>query len=173
MAVAFAGLALIGWDQAGGASLAGLVLVLGSAFTWGVTNIIIKRAGAVDMFRLMIWMGLVPIAPLLLLSWMFETGQGAAMMGMGWRGVGAVLYMGLISTVLCFGIWGRLLARTSPNVVAPFSLLVPVFGMSFSWMFLGESLSFFKLASSALVFAGLGLNVLGRIRADRHAASCL
>lgn len=171
MAVAFAGLALIGWDQAADASLAGMALVVLSAFTWGYTNILIKRAGNVDMFRLMVWVGVVPIAPLLLLSWLFEDGQWAALCSTGLKEIGAIVYLGLVATVFCFGVWGRLLARTSPNVVAPFSLLVPVFGMSFAWLFLGESLSLFKLGASLLVFAGLAMNVLGRVRADRRAVA--
>lgn len=169
MAIAFSGLALIGWDQAGIASLYGLALVIGAAVTWGMTNIVIKRAGTVDMFRLMVWMGLVPIVPLLAFSWLFETGQMHAIVHMGWRGLGAIFYMGSVATVLGFGIWGWLISRNSPNVVAPFSLLVPIFGMSFSWLLLGESFSVLKLAASGLVFAGLAVNVLGRVRADRHA----
>ncbi|WP_461210002.1 EamA family transporter [Desulfocurvus sp. DL9XJH121] len=171
MAVAFAGLALIGWNQAGSASLAGMVLVLGSAFTWAVTNIMIKRAGNVDMFRLMLWMGLVPIVPLLGLSWVFESGQVQALESMGLKEVGAIVYLGLVATVFCFGVWGRLLSRTSPNVVAPFSLLVPVFGMSLCWLILGETMSLLEIGASLLIMLGLGMNVLGRVRADRRAAA--
>lgn len=125
MAVAFGGLALIGWEQAGEASLYGLALVLGAAVTWGMTNIVIKRAGNVDMFRLMVWMGLVPILPLLAFSGMFETGQADAILHMGWRGLGAIFYMGSVATVLGFGVWGGLIARNSPNVVAPFRSWCP------------------------------------------------
>ncbi len=164
MAVACSGMAVIGWEFAGGGSLTGLALVVAAAAVWGATNIVLKRAGDVDMFRLMVHMSVVPVAPLLLLSWLFEDGQGAALAGLDWRGAGAALYTGLVATVLCFGIWARLLRRHSPTVVAPFSLLVPVFGMALSGVLLGETYSAVKLAGSALVFAGLGLNVAGRRR---------
>lgn len=170
MAVAVAGLALIGAQQAGDASLWGLLLVILAAATWGVTNIIIKCAGQMDMFRLMVWMCVIPIVPLLLLSAVFETGQVEALSRMDAKGVGAVLYMGLVATVFCFGVWGRLLSKASPNVVAPFSLLVPVFGMSFSWVLLGEEFSVLKVVGSGIVFLGLVLNIVGRTVYDRKAA---
>lgn len=164
MAVAFAGMALIGWEFSGGGSLAGLSLVVGAAAVWGATNIVLRRAGQADMFRLMVHMSVVPIAPLLVLSWMFEDGQGAALAAMDWRALGAIVYLGLIATVLCFGIWARLMRQYRPTVVAPFSLLVPVFGMVMAAVLLGETYTPLKLAGSLLVFAGLGLNVAGRRR---------
>lgn len=166
MAVAFVGVGLIAWEFVGESSGLGLFMVLGSAFLWGVSNIILKRAGAIDMFRLMIWMSLVPILPLLALSFVTETGQAAALASLDLTGVGAVCYMGYAATVFGFGAWGDLFKRYPPNVVAPFSLLVPVFGMTFSWLLLGEEFSLLKLAASALVFIGLVTNVLGRMRHD-------
>jgi len=169
MGVAFAGMALIGWEFSGGGSLLGLGLVVASAVVWAATNIILKRAGGVDMFRLMVWMSVVPIVPLLVLSWIFEEGQAEALAAMDWRGAGAVLYMGLVATVLCFGIWGELMRKHPPTVVAPFSLLVPVFGMGFVALLLDEAYTPLKLGASALVFFGLAMNVVGRVRYDARA----
>lgn len=171
MGVALAGMVCIGWEFSGGGSLMGLVLVIASALTWAGTNMLLKRAGGVDMFRLMVWMSLVPIIPLLALSWVFETGQAEALAAMDWKGAGAILYMGLVATVLCFGIWGQLMKKYPPTVVAPFSLLVPVFGMAFAAVLLSESYTPLKLGASALVFIGLATNVIGRIRYDSRMLS--
>lgn len=170
MAVAFAGIGLIAWEFVGESSGLGLSLVLASAFVWSLSNIILKRAGKIDMFRLMIWMSLVPILPLLGLSALTESGQWQALTSMNLKGVGAVLYVGYAATVFGFGVWADLFKRYPPNVVAPFSLLVPIFGMTFSWLLLGEEFTLLKLGASALVFAGLATNVLGRMRYD---AACL
>jgi len=166
MAVAFSGIGLIAWEFVGESSALGLALVLFSAFVWSLSNIILKRAGSIDMFRLMVWMSLVPILPLVGLSLLTEAGQWQAMASLNLKGVGAVLYTGYAATVFGFGAWADLFKRYTPNVVAPFSLLVPIFGMTFSWLFLGEEFSPLKLAASALVFAGLAINVLGRMRHD-------
>lgn len=166
MGVAVGGMVLIGWEFSGGGTIVGFLLVVSSAVTWAATNIILKRAGRVDMFRLMVWMSVVPVLPLLALSWLTETGQGAALAAMDWGGAGAVFYMGLVATVLCFSIWGRLMRDYPPTVVAPFSLLVPVFGMAFAAVLLGEGYTTLRLAGSVLVFGGLVMNVVGRARHD-------
>lgn len=172
LAVAFAGIGLIAWECVGESSALGMSLVLASAFVWAVSNLILKRAGSIDMFRLMIWMSLVPILPLLGLSAIFETGQVQALASLDWKGIGAVLYVGYGATVCGFGIWGDLFKRYPPNVVAPFSLLVPIFGMTFAWLLLGEQFTLLKLGASALVFIGLATNVLGRMRHDAIHARC-
>jgi len=99
--------------------------------------------------------------PLLVISWLFEKGQIQALSHMTWTAFGAVLYTGLISTILAFAIWGNLFKKYSPNIVAPFSLLVPIFGLLSSFVLLNESLTAVELASSCLVFTGLSCIVFG------------
>ena len=161
MLVAFSGIGLIASEMLQSASFLGLVLIVCAGLAWGFSNILIKSAGNVDMFRLTIWMSIVPPIPFLVMSLLFEEGQAEALSGMTWTGAGALLYTALISMVLAFSIWGRLLRRYSPNVVAPFSLLVPVFGMFFAALLLGEQYTATKLAASVLVFSGLFLTVFG------------
>jgi drug/metabolite transporter (DMT)-like permease len=51
---------------------------------------------------------------------------------LSWSGILAVGYVAYVSTLLGFGIWNRLIAEYSVSRVAPFSLLVPVFGLAAS-----------------------------------------
>jgi O-acetylserine/cysteine efflux transporter len=163
------GLALIACAHPGGQSLAGFALVLGAAVAWAVANLLIKRAGGGDAFRLMVWMSLTPPLPLLALSWMFEQGQVAAVSRMGLGGLATIVYTGLVATVVAFGIWGRLLRRYPVNVVAPFALLVPAWGLAFSALLLHERLSRLELLAVALVLAGLFTIVHGaRARSRRQ-----
>ena len=67
----------------------------------------------------------------------------------------------LTFTLLGGAIWSWLLGRHPATVVAPFTLLVPVFGFLGSAVLLGEPLQGWKLAASGLVVAGLGLNLFG------------
>ena len=162
MALAGAGLAVIAADLGGGSSLLGLVLALGAALSWAVSNILTKQARATDPLRLVIWMSAVSALPLLLLSWAVEGEERmvTAVWHMSWLGAGAVVFQSLIATLAAFGAWSLLLARYPASVVAPFSLLVPVFGMSSTALLLGESVSWAKLAGAALVLLGLGVTVL-------------
>ena len=123
-------------------------------------NICIKLAGISNGFRLLIWLAIVPPLPLLGLSAIFESGQWAALQSLTLLGMGTILYTGLVSSLFCFGLWAYLVQHYSPNRVAPFSLLVPIFGLAFAVLLLGDTLSRWEIMGSGLVFAGLCLTVL-------------
>ena len=159
--IAFAGILLLILDRYETASFTGMLFVIGSGFAWAVANILMKKCGSIDMFRLMIWMSLVPPIPLALVSLIFEEGQAAALADISLTGWGSIFYTGLISTVLAYSLWGKLLQRYSANVVAPFALLVPIFGILSSVVVLNESLSVFELTACCLVLAGLFFVVYG------------
>lgn len=158
--LALAGMGAIAWTRTSPTSLAGLLLVVGSAASWAIGNICIKLAQIDNGFRLLVWMALVPPLPLLGLSALFESGQWAAMRSLTPLGISTILYTGLISSLLCFGFWAYLVQHYSPNRVAPFSLLVPIFGMGFSVGLLGDSLSQLEIMGSIFVFLGLCCTIL-------------
>ncbi len=157
MVVAIGGMAVIAADLGVSGSLAGFMLVVAAAAAWGVSNILTKQAAAPDALRLMVWVSAVPPIPLFIMSWLFEgeEAMAAAMRDITLVGVGSVFYLAIISTLLGFGIWGFLLRTYSASVVAPFSLLVPIFGMSTSALFLGESFGLVRVLGAALVIVGL------------------
>jgi len=162
MAVAFSGIALIATEMPFGNSLLGLILLLGAAASWGVSNILMKQAKAPDLFRLMLWVSLVPPIPLLLLSLALEGPERIAgvFTNVTPLGLGALIYIAGAATLFGFAAWGFLLRHYPASLVAPFSLLVPVFGLSSSALLLGESLSPLKIAGAVLVFSGLAVAVL-------------
>lgn len=160
MAIAFVGLGVIGLDLSQGAVITAFVLVLGAAACWGMANILIKRSGADDMLALMVWASLVAAPPLFALSWYFEGGDQvtAALTQISLKGLGAVAYLAVAATLIGFGLWGRLLKLYPASQVAPFSLLVPVFGLSSAALILGETLTPLKVAGGVLVITGLVVN---------------
>ena len=70
-------------------------------------------------------------------------------------------YLAFGATILGYGLWSRLLSRYPASQVAPFSLLVPVVGISSSALLLGERLGGLQMVGAALVMAGLLINVWG------------
>ena len=73
----------------------------------------------------------------------------------------AIAYLAFVATLLGYGLWSRLLSRYPASQVAPFSLLVPVVGLSSAWLFLGEALSAVQWVGAAIVMLGLLINVFG------------
>lgn len=164
--IAFAGIAVIALERLDGAALIPLFMTIGAAFFWGVSNIAAKKAGQIDMFAFVVWGSLVPPLPLLALSLVVEGPQAVLALGdISLRAVGAIAFLGYCSTLVGYGLWSYLLARYPASLVAPFSLLVPIVGIASAVTILAEPLSGLEVAGSALVFAGLLLNVFGpRVR---------
>ena len=69
------------------------------------------------------------------------------------------------NTLFCFAAWSFLLSRYDASMVAPYALLIPVFGMGTSALVLGEALPAWKIAGGALVLGGIALIVFGARRA--------
>lgn len=159
--IACAGLAVVGWAQAGSAVLAPFLLVLAGGFGWAIGNVCNARARAREPMRLMLWMSVVPPLPMLAASLLFE-GPGRIGTSLSdWDSPAALpalaglAYTVVVGTVIGSGVWTWLMARHPAGVVAPFSLLVPVVGLSASWVVLGETLSPVEILGAAIVVGGV------------------
>ena len=126
------------------------------------------RAGKVPILGFMVWSSLFAVPPLVALSLWLE-GPMAMARGLSHAGAwtwAAVLWQSLGNTLFGYGAWAWLIARHPAATVTPMALLVPVFGMGASALWLGEPLQAWKLVAAALVIGGLVLNLLvPRLRA--------
>ena len=160
--IALTGIVIIASHTDGHTTLAGLLLTLGAAFFWALGNVASRAAGPVDVLAYVAWSSLFAVPPLLLLSWALEgwprIASGLAQADAAtWA---AVVWQSLGNTIFGYGVWAWLLARYPAATVAPFSLLVPVFGIGASALLMGEALPPWKLLAAGLVMAGLALNLL-------------
>jgi O-acetylserine/cysteine efflux transporter len=117
------------------------------------------------MLRFMVWVSALAVLPLYVLSTVFEGPQRGwdALRTVTWPAVGSVFYVGLLATVAGFGLWGWLIRTYSASVIAPFSLLVPVFGMSAAALFDGERLTALRMCAAVLIIAGVLFGLLRRM----------
>ena len=176
LALAGAGLALIGSAHGQAMPLLGFLLTVAAAFAWASGNVVsrfVARHGPMNQFAFVVWAGLVPPVPFVLLSLWLEGPQAiaTALQGMGWSALGAVAYLAWAATLLGYGLWTWLMARHPANLVAPFSLLVPVVGLSTGWLLFGEQLLPVHFAGGALLMAGLLFNLFGERLLRRRPAA--
>lgn len=155
-----AGITLIAVERLALGNWTAFALVLAGAFSWGVANIVLKKLPRANMLHLMIWMSLIPPLPLLALSLAVEGWPAIrpALLDVSWSGVGAVLYTGLLSTIVAYAIWGNMLQRHQTSAVAPFALLTPVFGLLSAYVFLNERHSLSEGMASFLIVIALAIN---------------
>ncbi|UXY19925.1 EamA family transporter [Streptomyces cynarae] len=169
MAVALGGVALAAVDEGTAGPLGAFALVIVAAACWGLSNVLTRKASPPDPLNFMVWVSTVPVLPLLCLSLLTEgpSRDLAALRALDWQGAGIVLYVAWITTVFGFGAWGWLLRRHPASTVAPFSLLVPVFGMSSAALFLGEPISPLRWGAAALLVGGVALTSLAPAKRGR------
>lgn len=140
----------------------GLALVLAAAASWAASNIVVRATPTADMLAYVVWASLFAVPPLFALSFAFE-GWPAIRDGLAsadavtWA---AVAWQAVGNTLFGYAAWSWLLARHPVANVAPMALMVPVFGMGASALWLGEPLQGWKLVAAGLVMAGLALNLL-------------
>lgn len=155
IAISACGIGILIWSFYESPTLIGLCFVLAGAFSGSITSIFMKQGGNYDAFKLMVWMSIIPPIPLLGISLIFETGQWESLMAASYKGIGAVYFNAYVSTLLGFGASAYLIKVYSPNILAPYLFLVPIFGFSAGYLILGETLEPSTFIASLIIMIGL------------------
>ena len=166
--LATAGIAIIVLHTDGSTTLLGLALVLLAAMSWAGGNMAAKQGRPPNILAYVVWSSAFAVPPLLALSLALEgwDAASAAVRQADAATWAAVAWQAWGNTLFGYAAWGWLLGRHPAATITPMALLVPVFGMGASALWLTEPLPPWKLAAAALVMAGLGLNLLWpRLRA--------
>ncbi|MFD0968439.1 EamA family transporter [Plantactinospora endophytica] len=159
--VGSAGIALLAVGVGGHATAIGFALTLVAAVSWALANVVVRASGETRPLSLLVWSSLVPPLPLLGLAGVVDGPRVVfdAITGMSWSAVLAVGYVGYLSTLVGWGIWNRLIGTYSVARVAPFSLLVPIFGLAAAALLLDEPITWTEIVAGAVVLVGLALVV--------------
>ena len=176
LCIAIGGLVFIGaahGDGASGMTLAGFLLTVGAAAMWAGSNLLTRvaaRQGPYEPVSFIVWSSVFPIVPLLLLACVVDGTEAVVqqLRGLGGRELGVVAYLALLSTLLGYGLWTRLLQRYAASTVAPLSLLVPVVGLLSAMLLLGERPTAWQWMGTLGVLAGMVINQFGGLWAKRR-----
>ena len=133
---------------------------------WAASNIVTRKAQesstGFDPLALVVWGSLVPIVPFLLLSlWLDPVERRWTWLDAHWSSWLGAAFLGWVATAGAYGMWTGLLKRYPANRVAPFSLGVPVVGLTAGMLVLGESINGWQAAGIALVVAALACVMFG------------
>jgi len=163
--LALIGLLMIALHTDATTTLLGLALMVFAGFSWGAANTVGRYAGIGsprELLAYVVWASAFAVPPLLLISAIFEGGVAHlslvleqapldAWLGVFWQSWG--------NTLFGYAAWAWLLSKHPAAVVAPMPLLVPIFGMGASAIYLDEGLPAWKLFAAGLVMVGLLINV--------------
>ncbi|HOL64355.1 MAG TPA: EamA family transporter [Accumulibacter sp.] len=165
--LAAGGLAVIASAHDRSMPLLGFLLTLAAAAMWAAGNIVtraVARYGPINQLAFVVWASLVPPLPFQILSWFIEgwPAISSALRHFDGTAFAALAYLAWAATLLGYGLWTRLLSRYPVNQVAPFSLLIPLVGLSTGWLLFDETLQAAHFIGGTLLMGGLAVNLFGR-----------
>jgi len=155
IALAFAGSLVMGFDPKVFGYASALVILLISVTSMSLGQVLVRRIRSVDAFSMQAWIGAVSAPGLLLISFLFESGQWEAMQSASWLEWGGIAYMSLAVSLVGHGSFYYLLRIYPVAVVNPGFTLAPVLGVLFGVTFLGERLGSGALIGAAMTLVGV------------------
>ena len=164
------GLAIVAAGRGGDAPALAVALALAAAFSWGIGNVISRRAGVVSgpgrlgSLSLTVWSALVVPVPALMLSFVVEGPEAisSGIAAFGWQSLLSTLYTAVLCTIIGYSIWNSLLARNPSAAVVPWVLLAPVVAMASAALLLGQIPTPAEIIGGTLLVGGVLVTGLRR-----------
>jgi drug/metabolite transporter (DMT)-like permease len=162
--IAFAGLVLVLEPWQGVGALPPALLAIGGGLAWAIGMVLSKRLflrGGVDVLSLTAWQMLAGALGLVVLAVVVPERS------IDWNGayLAALAYNALLATGLAWLLWSWLVERLPTGVAGLSSLAIPMLGVLFAWVVLGEAPTPAEAAGIALVCLALALVALRGRRA--------
>jgi O-acetylserine/cysteine efflux transporter len=162
----------IGWRRAVGIGLtfAGVLVAVASPSAWSSSlglvfvffSAVVGALGAVFLKRLDLgaltlqaWAAVGSVGVLLPMSLLFEGGQLAKTAAAGWPFAAAVAYSGGVVSLGAHTLYFRLLQRHDANLIAPLTLMTPVFTIAFGAWITDDPVGQLLLLGAAIAGAGV------------------
>ncbi|MBN8531553.1 MAG: EamA family transporter [Alphaproteobacteria bacterium] len=163
--ISFVGIMLIAGTPDVAKNFPAFMLTVAGAMCWAASNIQIKKLGQMPVMRMLFWMALFS-APMLLVSSLVLEGSDPLerLRTVPLRPALGLLYTVVFSTLVAYGLWYWLMARFPITQVAPYSLLVPVFGVATGVLAFGDEFTWFKAVGAAVTMTGVAIIVIRRPR---------
>ena len=156
IAIAFAGVLVMGLDPLVLSQLDVLVLVLVSAFFLAVGTILMRGVKGVGVLNFQAWNAALSLPPLMLMAWWLEqpmvTIAASTATPLVWA---AVAYSAIAASIIGHGGFYWLIQRHEVNTVTPYLLLVPVLAVLLGILVWGDRPGPRLMLGGGLVLAGV------------------
>lgn len=139
----------------------GILLMVGAAFCWAAYTILGKKtlhrysASATTCITFC-------VGTILLVPFALAESSPAILLKASWIGWFSVFYLAVPSSVIAYMLWNYMLSRVEATKLAVSLYAIPIPTAIFSYIFLGETLTYFLALGGALVTAGIYLTESSR-----------
>jgi len=171
LVIGFGGIVLLVWDElelntllnTGLALAAGLAAPLSYGFSATFTKRYLMRVRSAAVATGALLSATLALWPLALLTW-----PEASISQRAW---GSMLMLAVLCTGITYIIFYRLVMNAGPAKASTVTLLIPVFGVLWGWMWLSEEVTLIILLATAIILLGTALatGILGAQQFRRRA----
>jgi len=146
----------------GSAPLRALPLVLIAGLSWSLMGLVVKKSETKHVFAFSVWGMLFAPLPLVIFAYLFNGTQPfvelPAQLNLEvWF---SIVFQAYPTTLFGYWVWNRLTIKYPLSIMAPFTLLTPIFGLVGSVIFYAEDVTIMKLLAYALILGGLAVSQL-------------
>ena len=155
--LALIGVIIVIYKPSGAKLEIGLFFACGSAAAGAIGTILMKRLIPIGALHLQAWVSLLSVIPLAIGTYFFEQNQ--------WQGLmngGLLLWVAIVFSVIAVSIVGHsayysLVKKYDVTLVMPFTLMVPIWAVIASVIFLNEQVTLQLVVGGLICLAGVGL----------------
>jgi O-acetylserine/cysteine efflux transporter len=164
--IGLAGLGVVAVGRSAVAPILPLMIVLAAALSWAIGNVVARHSKAASGLGLVVWSGAVVPLPLAGLSLVVDGPDTvwATITDLQAPTILSAIYTAVFASLIGYGIWNRLLTLYPSSDVVPFTLLVPVVGMTAAWLVLNEIPTAPEIMGGLILLVGVATAVLGASR---------
>ncbi len=156
VAIAMVGAIVIGFDPSAADDLPALFWMTASGALFALSMVMIRRLGeSVSALTVTAWISIVGAPVFFAVSMIFETDHMTILQEATWHGWSALAYTVLFGSIIAHSGYYYLLQHYPVGMIAPFSLLSPVFAVIGGVLFLDDALTPGLIAGGLLVLAGV------------------
>ena len=144
---------------------------LSAAVSWAMYTILLRKRpnkmNPVCFLASIIIIGLIFLFPFYL--WEIHTG---VTINLTTTSVISVLYVAIFPSVLAYMFWNKAVEMIGASRAGIFMHLMPVFGVIMAYIFLGERLRSYHIAGICLIFSGIYLTTIHKMRPLKNGNLC-
>jgi O-acetylserine/cysteine efflux transporter len=154
IAFAFVGVTLALWSPTGLILTGGVLWIVFSTFIGSVGAILLKQLPEASPLKLQAWSG---FTGMLILTPLSVGTEWHAIPGgtYGWELIGILAFSGLVVSVGAHTIYFRMLQKYEANLVAPLTLMTPIFTVSLGAIFTGDTITPLMISGGVLALCGV------------------
>src|SRR5436190_1111425 len=153
--LSFLGVLIVIWNPQGMAASTGLLFIAAGAVASSLAAVLMKQFEGARPLQFQAWVGLSSAVPMIVLSALFEPGAVDGAIHAGWPFVAAVLFSGLVVSVVGHTVYYGLIQRYEANLIAPLTLMTPLFTIALGVGLTGDAFGWRMAIGTMVALSGV------------------